>query len=484
MHRRRQGRRRGLPALVIAAGVIIVPLFVIYYAFTHKIPFLSNTYTDYAIVSNSVNVRPGSPVRVAGINVGTVSGVSADGNRTKIAFNVSPQARPIHTDATIAIRDRLFLEGSYYLELEPGSPSAPVAHEGFTVNQSHTSSPVQFFQLLATFDSAARTSLQRLLKTTNVAFSPAAGQPESDSGAGALKQDIPELTPDLKDFALVSQSLTGTHAGDVETLLTSTANVTGELADHRAQLADMFVKLDVVAGTLSNQDQAIGATINGVDETLRQAPAALTAINRSLVPADDLAAALTPTLRESPQLVTELTSQIHAVDAIITPGQRTQLISSLHTLLVGFPTVLAQTAKFFPATKPAADCLADRVTPLLDEQVQDGSLSTGDPVWKDLVHFLPNLAAASGNFDSDGPYLRALIGLGNNSLPSSELGSDPGVGPLIGTDASTTSGSSDSVSSAPSWVGDLTASDFRPDVSCTSQPLPTNLVANPAEADQ
>ncbi len=492
LRRQRTGRRRGTPALVIAAVMIIVPVVIVYYAFTHKIPFLTNNYTDYAIVSNSVNVRSGSPVRIAGIDVGTVSGVSAHGDASEIAFNLDPQARPIHTDATLVVRDRLFLEGSYYLELEPGSPSAPVAPKGFTIKEDHTSDPVQFFQLLATFDSAARASLQNLLKTTNVAFSPSAGKPESDSGAGALKQAVPELTPDLKDFALVSQSLTGTHADDVETLLSSTATLTGTLANHREQLADMLTKLDVVAGTLSGEDGALSATIDGVDQTLKTAPAALTAINRSLVPADKLAAALTPALQQSPQLVSALNTQLQAVNNVIKPGQRTQLISSLHTLLVNIPTVLAQTAEFFPATKPAADCLADRVVPLLNETVQDGSLSTGDPVWKDIVHMLPNLSAASGNFDANGPYLRALIGLDNQSLPSSLLGSIPGVGSLVGTIASTLTGSSSSsassstasVSTAPTWDGDLTASDFRPDVLCSTQPLPTNLVSNPAEADQ
>jgi virulence factor Mce-like protein len=491
LRRQRTGRRRGTPPLIIAAVMIIVPVAVVYYAFTHKFPFLTHNYTDYAIVSNSVNVRPGAPVRIAGINVGTVSGVSADGDATKVAFNINPEGRPIHTDATMVIRDRLFLEGSYYLELEPGSPSAPTAPKGFTIRESNTAEPVQFFQLLATFDSAARASLQNLLKTTNVAFSPSAGQAESDSGAGALKQAVPELTPDLKDAALISQSLTGTHADDVQTFLSSTATLTGTLAEHRTQLADMLTKLDVVAGTLSGEDGALSATINGVDQTLKTTPAALRAINRSLVPADKLAAALTPALQQSPQLVSGLNAQLRAVNNVIKPGQRTQLISSLHTLLVNIPTVLAQTANFFPATKPAADCLSEKVVPLLDETVQDGSLSTGDPVWKDIVHMLPNLSAASGNFDSNGPYLRALIGLDNQSVPSSLLGSVPGVGSLVGTIASSLTGSSSSstsssasVSTAPTWDGDLTASDFRPDVLCSTQPLPTNLVSNPAEADQ
>lgn len=476
--------------LAIAALVILVPAFITYYAFTHKIPFVGSSYTDYAVVANSVNVRPGSPVRVAGIDVGQVSGVSPDGHDTRIAFTLDSAALPIHRDATLTIRDRLFLEGSYYLQLDPGSPSAPAAPEGFVIRPANTASPVQFFQLLSTFDEAARTSLQNLLKTTNVAFSPAPGQPESQSGAGALKTAIPALTPDLKDFSQISQSLTGTHAGDVQTFLSSTANVTGTLAAHRANLAAMFDRLDAVAGTLAGEDDAIGRTISGVDAVLKAAPASLAAVNRSLDPTDALAAALTPTLRQSPPIVSALAAQILAVNRVVGPGARQRLISSLTTLLVRFPAVATQLAAFFPATRPAAACLATHVTPLLKEQVQDGSLSTHDPVWKDLVHMLPNLAAASGNFDANGPYLRALVGLGSDSIPTSLLGSIPGVGPLVGSLAGALTGSGSTANNtnlqgtSPTWVGDLTSAAFHPEAPCTSQPLATSLVANPAEADR
>ncbi len=466
----------------IAVVMIIVPVLVTYYAFTHKLPFVGSSYTDYAIVSNSVNVRSGSPVRIAGINVGQVTGVSADGNATRIAFTLEPSALPLHRDATVTIRDRLFLEGSYYLLLEPGSPSAPVAPEGFTISETHTATPVQFFQLLSTFDAAARSSLQNLLDTANIAFSPRPGQPESTGGAAALKRAIPALTPDLKDAALVSESLTGTHAGDVQTLLSSTADVTGTLAAHRAQLASLVSRLDTVAGTLAGEDDAIGRSISGVDGVLATAPASLSALNRSLDPLARLSVALTPSLRESPPIIATLSRQVAAVNAVISPQRRGRLLATLRTLLTRFPSATTELAGLFPPAQAAAACLADRVTPLLEEQVQDGALSTHDPVWKDLVHMLPNLAGASGNFDANGPYLRVLGGLGTGTLPPTALGSLPGVGQLFGALSGTSSANSSLQGIAPQWVGDLTAADFRPDVRCTSQPLPTNLVANPAEA--
>jgi hypothetical protein len=167
---------------------------------------------------------------------------------------------------------------------------------------------------------------------------------------------------------------------------------------------------------------------------------------------------------------------------VITPARRGRLLATLSTLLTRFPVATTELAGLFPPARAAAACLAERVTPLLEEQVQDGALSTHDPVWKDLVHMLPNLAAASGDFDANGPYLRALAGLGTATLPPSVLGSLPGVGPLFGALSGTSTSNSSLEGIAPHWLGDLTAADFRPDVPCTSQPLPTNLVADPAEA--
>jgi ABC-type transporter Mla subunit MlaD len=176
------GRKKGMPALAIAAIVIIVPLLVTYYAFERHFPFLNSQYTDYAIVPNSVNVRSGSPVRIAGIDVGEVTGVSAARHGTKVAFALDSTALPLHTDATVTIRDRLFLEGGYYLALEPGSPNAPVAPQGFTIQRQDTQTPVQFFQVLSTFDLAARANLEQLLNTANAAFSQLPGLPITDSG--------------------------------------------------------------------------------------------------------------------------------------------------------------------------------------------------------------------------------------------------------------------------------------------------------------
>jgi hypothetical protein len=72
------------------------------------------------------------------------------------------------------------------------------------------------------------------------------------------------------------------------------------------------------------------------------------------------------------------------------------------------------------------------------------------------------LASAVQNFDANGYWIRLLSGTGNNSLSVGQLpvgGSAPAIAGIQGA--------------RPQWVGDLKPSDFRPDVPCSSQPVPS-----------
>ena len=69
---------------------------------------------------------------------------------------------PIHKDATFWIRPRIFLEGNFFVDLYPGSPSAPVAPDGFTFAVQQGKQPVQFDQLLTSLQQDTRSNLQIL----------------------------------------------------------------------------------------------------------------------------------------------------------------------------------------------------------------------------------------------------------------------------------------------------------------------------------
>ena len=50
-----------------------------------------------------------------------------------MTMSIDTNGLPIHADATAKIRPRIFLEGNFYVDLAPGSPSAPVLSSGATL---------------------------------------------------------------------------------------------------------------------------------------------------------------------------------------------------------------------------------------------------------------------------------------------------------------------------------------------------------------
>src|SRR6476659_10698373 len=119
------GRIKWRPSNATIAIVFIL-IFTIgpYLAFTKHVPFTSYGYELNATFANGVNISKNSPVRIAGVEVGKVIGVEREGDATEVRFTVGGSGRPSHEDAFAQIRPRIFLEGNFFIELDPGSPSS------------------------------------------------------------------------------------------------------------------------------------------------------------------------------------------------------------------------------------------------------------------------------------------------------------------------------------------------------------------------
>src|SRR3954466_5917457 len=63
--------RRGASPFAVGAIVLAIVVVVTYFGFTKHVPFTPG-YRLNAVFSTSNNLKPGSPVRIAGVNVGKV----------------------------------------------------------------------------------------------------------------------------------------------------------------------------------------------------------------------------------------------------------------------------------------------------------------------------------------------------------------------------------------------------------------------------
>src|SRR5689334_17197246 len=136
--------RRGAAPVVVGAIVLAVILALSYLGFTKHVPYTKG-FQVKAVFETSNSIRSNSPVRIAGVNVGKVKKVERytdpDGNKTNfsvVTMEVNDAGQPIHKDATAKIRPRIFLEGNFFVDLQPGTPNSPTIDDGDTLPVTQT----------------------------------------------------------------------------------------------------------------------------------------------------------------------------------------------------------------------------------------------------------------------------------------------------------------------------------------------------------
>src|SRR3954449_11920748 len=155
MARRTSRKERSCLTPVTAGAILFAVLVVVtYFGFTKHVPF-THGFRLQAVFESSNNLRPGSPVRIAGVNVGKVKKVERAGSSDAavVTMEIDKKGLPIHKDATLKIRPRIFLEGNFFVDLKPGTPGAPTLGDGDTLPIAQASTPVQLDQVLTALQS-------------------------------------------------------------------------------------------------------------------------------------------------------------------------------------------------------------------------------------------------------------------------------------------------------------------------------------------
>jgi phospholipid/cholesterol/gamma-HCH transport system substrate-binding protein len=439
---------------LIGLGMALAVLLAVYLSFHPSLPGVHG-YRITALMRTANQLRNNSPVRIAGVDVGRVSGIDkGPGNLTAVTLDIQDRGLPLHRDATIRVRPRLFLEGGYYVDLSPGTPTAPQLASGGTLGPAQTTAPVQLDQLLSTFDAPVRAQLRDSLKTT--------AQGLSGGGAKGLRDVAPELEPMLRDLAWVSRASQGTAPHDVSRLIAGASRFTGGLAADPTSLADEVTNLRITADALSADDHALGDTLSQLDSLVRAAPSGLRALDDALPILTRVAVEARPAIAIAPAALRENANVVAQLGSLVAPGVRERTVSGLRTTFVDLPTLVVNMSSLFPKTKPLSDCLRTHITPILTAVVPDGALSTGRPDWQDFAHSLVGLSSAFQDFDGNGYAVRYEFGGGPEGFSTQAL---PGIGSLSGTTASPLQSRP-----APPATGQP---PIRADVPCTTQPVPS-----------
>ncbi|MHB8694444.1 MAG: MlaD family protein [Solirubrobacteraceae bacterium] len=461
-------RRYRRMAVIGAALLVLVTVAV----FTKQNPFAS-TFAVRAVFSSAAQLHGGGEVRVAGIHVGQVDAIAPGPHNTAIVtMGINQNGLPIHTDATLTIKPRLILEGNAYVDLNPGTVAAADLRSGALVPGSQTAISVQIDQLLDTFNLPTRDALQSsvaALATGLSGSSPGRATAPALGWAG-LRDAVRQFDGALGPATQVAQAAQGSQPGDLGRAVRSSSDVTAQLAESPAALADIVTSYNTTFAALASQDQALANSISGFDAVLRVAPQPLRQLDAALPTLTSFATDLRPALHAAPPALTQANGLLSQVTAIVRPAELPTLLHRLGPVLSSLPGLETRLVTLFGYSTPVTSCISTHVVPALSMKVPDGKLSTGDPAYLDLVHLFTGLTSFSSSVDGNGGTARMGLTLGNQNV--NEI--LPGVGQIVGR----TPGA-DGV--RPTWLGYGVLPPFRPDQQCANQPLP-NLSEAPGAA--
>jgi phospholipid/cholesterol/gamma-HCH transport system substrate-binding protein len=406
------------------------------------LPFTGSPFVLKAVFTANTDLHIPSPVRIAGVQVGEVTGVQRiKGSRSAgiVVMQIGKSGLPIHTDATADIRSRIFLEGNFYVDLQPGSPEAPILKSGATLPAANTSGPVQLDRILSSLDSSARANLQKLVQGLGSALNtpPTAAQEAGEdpavrgmTAAQALNYALKYSAGAFEASSIVNQALLGEKPGDLTGVVKGEAAVFHGLSASGQQLPDLVDSLDRTLTALAAHQEALSATVAVLPGLLNATISADTALDASFAPTQVFARELIPSIKQLGATITVTLPWLGQLTKLSSQNELGGVLKYLSPAVDNTSVAIASTSTLISEADSLSKCFTGVLVPTGNEQITvDGSPPAGLDIYQQLFQSTVGLAGATQDFDGNGRYVRATVGGGATGIQTQSL---TGTGPLYG----------------------------------------------------
>lgn len=429
--RRHTPRVSNIQAALIASVLILA---VCYAVFGGSLPFGSSPFVLRAVFTANTDLHIPSPVRIAGVQVGEVTGVQRiDGSRTAgiVVMQIDKDGLPIHADATAQIRSRIFLEGNFYVQLSPGTPDSPILSSGATLPAANTAGPVQLDRVLSALDSNARSNLQKLVQGLGGALNspPTAAQQRGQdpavaglTGAQGLNYALRYSANSFKAAAIVNEALLGIRGNDLSGVVRGESEVFQGLAHSGEALPQLVGNFQQTMAGLATNQADLSDAIALLPAVLRSAERADGALDASFGPTQRFASALLPGIRALGPTITASLPWLKQATDLVSGSELGGLLRYLGPAVDNTSTAVGSISSLNTEASELSQCFTKVLVPTGDETItEDPSPPTGLKVYEQLFQSSVGLTSSAQNFDGNGRYLRATVGGGSNQVQSSPL---------------------------------------------------------------
>jgi phospholipid/cholesterol/gamma-HCH transport system substrate-binding protein len=412
--------RAGLLAIIVVAVAA-------YFAFSQTNPF-SKPYHVTAYFKNANNLKPNAAVRIAGVEVGKVKSVSPADPKTGAAavqMEIMDKGLPLHKDAQVKVRPRIFLEGNMFVDIQPGTPESPVLKSGGSIPASQTAAPVQFEQVLRVLQRDTRSDLQTLLQEFAKGL--------DGGGAEAFNRSIPYWTPAYKYGSLANDATLGTQPHDLSKLVRAQGKVFHSLSADEQALGDLVTNLNTTFSAFASQDQNLRAAIPALDNVIKVGSPALASLNDSLPSLRQFARDALPAAKSSLPTIEQSMPFVTQARRLVSKPELRGLVKDLRPTIPALAKLNAGTIPFLDQSRALSACTSNVLAPLATKQIPDPIFNIPDSTFlHDSNHGFVGLAGESRNNDGNTPMFHVQQGAGPFSVvqQNADLGKTVSFGGL------------------------------------------------------
>jgi phospholipid/cholesterol/gamma-HCH transport system substrate-binding protein len=252
-----------------AAILVLLALSVVVagYVLSHerfRFPLIqSSPFTLNAEFSTAQAVTPGQgqSVRVSGVQIGLIGNVSLKNGMAIVQMQLDPKYKNlIHTNATALLRPKTGLK-DMFLELNPGSKTAPVARAGWTMPVANTLPDVNVDEILSSLDADSRNYLALLVN--------GAGEGLQGKGGDELAQVLQRFEPTHRDLARLNGAV-AVRGRDLQQLVSSLKRLNTALETKQSQIVQLVDSSATVFRAFASQDKSISQAVVDLPGTLQQ----------------------------------------------------------------------------------------------------------------------------------------------------------------------------------------------------------------------
>ena len=396
------GAERIGAAVLVALGVFL------YVALVHSIPFIGGgggriLKADFA-QTNEVN--DATPVRVGGVDVGTVERLdSGPAHTTILVMRITQSGLVVHRDAQARIVWRTLLGGSMAVDLTTGSQSAP-ALDG-PIPLSATSSQVDWDQLNSMLAAPSNGELARML----------AGLRSSLADPAGAGRTLHALGPALATIGPAMQALRGEDIGDLTGVVRTAGETAGALGASDTSLAGLVDGAERTLAVTASDHAALAQALQLSPPALTSTQSTLGVLDTTLTRLDPLVARLRPAVRTLAPTTAVLRPMLARASRVL--DDALPLLGVAPAALTQLGSAGASGTPLLRGLTPTIARLNARLLPFLNTRDDDTKLK----IYEGIGPTFSAIDSAASQFDGSSWFLHfdAAAGVNSVSLPC-----DPG----------------------------------------------------------